>query len=754
MKLELSDGQRSLNLLSGGSIYAVQEGFDLPLPGRDVTYIEPVDGEGRRRIRSKDTNGEGRIQAMISGTTDANFWDNVDNLLELVQSAHRNRGSITYTPPGGSDEITWDLEAVTVTGLPQKGQQLATRRAECEIAFETRPYGKLSPSTINLAGTVAAKTLSGPIDYAEIGGIAGQIEAFADLKLTDTSGQERRHVEIGVQDVFDPADPEPLLLTAGTMAGAGGTLQAFSGVAGTTSAPANAYTTSSGDSYVIRSAVPTQAVTVLGTGKQPHYGLWKVRARVNCTDTGIRFRLVWKVGEGQFTKEQWRLIPRANAWIDLDLGTIDISKLEAGHTWEGRIEAIGQVGYAFASVDFLTLQPADRYLRLRGVQVAESTTSLFAGDDFQVHAAGTLNGKTPPLTPGGNWVSTGGTGDFQITQSASKIVSRAGTADANPISGRYGQFGTAVFSDIEVSADLLPFPNIAGTFIDYPGATSGTLGDFSRGQAGVFLRYVDSSNHIKAFYTRNVYERQVDIAQSYSITTPAVWGTPVTTPLAPLQLITPESTTTYTAIVRTTTRRFEYLSLHLQKVMGGTVTSLGRVDFGPGDNLGGAQGNRRMRILAGTAGDIEVWEGPLGAELSRQITYSGDADLATGGTLDEGTFGLYHANTGATRDTTTYYSIIAQDPSTSAVEPAIRANNSVEVTHSAAYTLAGTAEVKALTPIREGEYLKLSPATRNQGKSRIVVRARREDPELGSADTGVTDQVEARLEVTPRVTLQ
>ena len=342
MKLELSDGERQLDLLSGGTIYAVQEGFELPLPARNLTYIEPVDGEGRRRIRSKDANGEGRIQAMVSGTSDAHFWDNIDNLLELVQSAHRNRGSLTYQPPAGSDEITWNLEAITVTGLPQKGQQLNTRRAECEITFETRPFGQLAATEVNLGGTASQKVLSGPIDYAEVGGVAGQIEAFAELKLTDTSGQSRRHVEIGVQDVFDPANPEPLLLTAGSMAGAGGTLTGFSGTGGTADAPTGAYTTSNSNSYVIRSAVPTQAVTVLGTGKRTHSGLWKVRARVNCTDTGIRFRLVWKVGEGQFSKEQWRLIPKVNSWIDLDLGTIDIPKLEAGHTWEGRIEAIGK----------------------------------------------------------------------------------------------------------------------------------------------------------------------------------------------------------------------------------------------------------------------------------------------------------------------------------------------------------------------------------------------------------------------------
>ena len=128
--------------------------------------------------------------------------------------------------------------------------------------------------------------------------------------------------------------------------------------------------------------------------------------------------------------------------------------------------------------------------------------------------------------------------------------------------------------------------------------------------------------------------------------------------------------------------------------------------------------------------------------------------MATGGTLDDGKFGIYHANAATTTDATTFYAITAQDPSTTIIQPAIRSGNSVEVTHQAAYTLAGTAEVRAPTPIREGEYLQLLPATRNQSSSRIVVRARRDDLEAGAADTGLTDQVEARLEVTPRVTLQ
>ena len=750
MKLELSDGQRSLNLLSGGSIYAVQEGFDLPLPGRDVTYIDPVDGDGRRRIRSKDTNGEGRIQAMISGTTDANFWDNVDNLLELVQSAHRNRGSITYTPPKGSNEITWDLEAITVSGLPQRGQQLGTRRAECEISFETRPYGKLAGTTINLAGTLAPKTLSGPIDYATVGGIAGQIQAFAELKLTDTSSQNRRHVEIGVQDVFDPSNPEPLLLTAGSMTAAGGTLGVFAGVAGTAGVPAGAYTTSGTVPYAVKCTVAQSAITMLGTGRQPHSGLWKVRARVNATDPAIRIRLAWRVGEGQFTREQWRILPSANRWVDLDLGTIDIPKLPSGHIFEARLEGIGEVGFPAVFVDYMTFVPADRFLRLRGLEVLESASRLVAGDDFQNHPAGTINGKTPPLTPGGNWVTSGGSVDFVVSKQEVNVLTRAGTNDATSLAGRFAQFGTVNYDEVEFSSDLFPYPSLGGTYIDYPGSPSGTLGDFSKGQAGVVLRYKDTDNHVKVFYTRNVYQRQVNMLSRFEIGRQLIPGRDPgqSDAWAPLYQ---EST------IRTIVAEFDYLSLHLQKVVGGTVTALGQVDFGPiqGNTTAPIGGNRRIRAIAGTAGDIEVWEGPNGGDLVPQITYAGDAQLATGGTLDSGRIGLYHTNGRGTADTTKFYGMTAQDPTpASNIQPAINAGNAVEVTHDAAYTLAGTVEDRAPTPIREGEYLQLEPSTRNSGKSRIVVKARRGDVDLGEADTGLSDQIEARLKVTPRVTLK
>jgi hypothetical protein len=85
----------------------------------------------------------------ISAATDVDFWGWVDNLQELVESAHENKGTITYTPPGG-DQVTFDLESIQVTGMPQNGVNLRNRLAEVDVSFECLPYGRLPEQAINL----------------------------------------------------------------------------------------------------------------------------------------------------------------------------------------------------------------------------------------------------------------------------------------------------------------------------------------------------------------------------------------------------------------------------------------------------------------------------------------------------------------------------------------------------------------------------------------------------------------------------
>ena len=102
MKFLISDDEREIDLVTDANIRLLQDGLDLPIVSRELTYAESADSDGRRRIRSKNQNAEGRVGVTISGTSDSHFWGNVDNLLEIVESCHRNKGSIVYQPPGGT----------------------------------------------------------------------------------------------------------------------------------------------------------------------------------------------------------------------------------------------------------------------------------------------------------------------------------------------------------------------------------------------------------------------------------------------------------------------------------------------------------------------------------------------------------------------------------------------------------------------------------------------------------------------------
>jgi hypothetical protein len=189
-ELTLSDGQRSLELIGTGStgIWLKQDGLNLPVVGKEMTYAESADSEGRRRIRSKPQNAEGSFAVFISASTDAVFWDWADNLQELVESAHENKGTITYTPPGG-EQVTYDLESIQVTGMPQSGVMLNNRIVEVEVSFECLPYGRLAKRTVNLSDPYETEvTALSPSIFLPLAGSA---------PLTDLSGNARNGTAAG-----------------------------------------------------------------------------------------------------------------------------------------------------------------------------------------------------------------------------------------------------------------------------------------------------------------------------------------------------------------------------------------------------------------------------------------------------------------------------------------------------------------------------------------------------------------------------
>ena len=679
MKLIISDNERELDVLSDPDIRLLQNGLEMPLVARELTYAESADSDGRRRVRSRNQNAEGKIGLHISGTSDSHFWGKVDNVIELVESAHRNKGSIVYQPPGGT-AVAYDLESITVTGLPQEGIELRRRRADAEITFEVLPYGRLASTQLFSGGT-----LSGPIAGTAVQNVAGQVMALGDLELTDVSSQSRDFIEIGVQADFDPTNPEPLLLTAGTMSGAGGTLTVVTGTAGTASRPTGAYTTSGGNSFTVRTRLSTTPTACATTSARGHKGLWKIRARVQPSAANVRVRLAWRVGDGPWTRESWVSMPGEDAWFDLDLGTVDIPVLTGTHAFEARIEAASNSGYPNLDLDTVSLIPADRYLRLRGRTLSETNSELVAADDFNDHTAGTLTGKTPPVTAGGNWTGAGDSDDFSVSGGA---VIRSAVSDTTN-TGRWATAGTTVATGVDVRCDL----NFSGV------TPSGVFGPY----AGVFARYVDTSNFLRAAFVTLSF-------LGYSTTT-----------------------------------------LLLQKRVAGTFTTLGTW------SVTGLIEPSRLALIVQSDGKVYVNVGSAGSEsLTNRIYYAGDADLQTGGALDDGTYGIYHENTDNTVRSVTFDNFTVTPPTATTVyeQAVVFSGRKLQVTHEAALTTSSNGSYASGSPIREGNYLLMPPATRNGQKSRIVVRSRRDDVQNLAADAGLTDALTAKLSVTPRVLLK
>lgn len=662
MELILSDGTREYDFLADGDIYVQQEGIQLPVVSDENTYAEGSDSEGRTRIRSRATNSEaGSFSVYFKATNADDFWDAVDNLQELVLSAHRNKGTITYTPPGGV-AVTYDLEAINVTDLPQKGVHLQQFHGEATVSFETKPYGRLDTQPL-----IESETLVGPIDSVDVGLVPGQAPAWGTLTLTDSDSVARNHVEVGVQYDYDPDNPEPLLLEAVTD---------LSALAGSSNTRAGSHSTN-----ILRAALTTSAVAVCTSDEQPHKGSWKVRARVWPSATTVRVRLAWRAGDGPFAHEKWVSVQNEDAWFDMDLGTVPIKELPSGHTVEFRVEAMTTSGVPTVDVDYIELIPADNYTRLRGSSSLDTpSAAIVAVDDFSTQTSGAVSGKTPLLVPSGTWTGDGDTDDFQVDTTNQNIY-RDAVSDSAANNGRYLRCGSGVLAATIVRADVL---------------LSGGYPYFPEGRFGVFLRYTNPSNWLMAVY-------------------------------------------------------INYFQISLIKRVGGTETVLGTFsDFsGSIPFIGG----RVIMAGADAAGNVIVYDGPASGSLVPRLLILGDSDLATSGTLDDGGYGIYDAETAGTSEGRYYDNFSASTLATTAtiINPAINEDYGLTLTHETALTESATST--GTTPIREGQYLTLPPSTRSASRSRVVVRSRRNDPALGFGDEGIADSLDVGLSVTPRVHL-
>lgn len=189
--LILSDGTRTYDFLAASAaIYVAPDGLNLPVVSRENTYAEGSDSEGRSRIRSRAVNSEaGSLTLYFRASTATTFWDAVDNLQELVESAHLNKGTLAYTKYGSTSSVTYDLESIQITGLPIKGTESAQRHTEATITFESKPYGRLASQRLNIQDTYQETvTALSPSIFLPLGASAG---------LTDLTANARNGTAVG-----------------------------------------------------------------------------------------------------------------------------------------------------------------------------------------------------------------------------------------------------------------------------------------------------------------------------------------------------------------------------------------------------------------------------------------------------------------------------------------------------------------------------------------------------------------------------
>jgi hypothetical protein len=190
---------------------------------------------------------------------------------------------------------------------------------------------------------------------------------------------------------------------------------------------------------------------------------------------------------------------------------------------------------------------------------------------------------------------------------------------------------------------------------------------------------------------------------------------------------------------------FDTNVLKVLKRVAGRITELGSVDV---SDLGS---DVTVRLLADTDGSWLAWSSAaIGGNIGSPLLSGIDADLVTGGVLDDGKFGIYEESTyiprvGEEDGARGFSAFRAWTPTR---DGAILAGQQLQVLSSA--TIRNTADGSAWAPVSryEGDYLTIPPAGAEGRTARFIVKASRNVPGSGP-DSGI-DDISAQLFVTPR----
>jgi hypothetical protein len=318
-----------------------------------------------------------------------------------------------------------------------------------------------------------------------------------------------------------------------------------------------------------------------------HVGTYRLWARVYTTSAiPPRLRAVYDVGDIILPEENDAVqVPGANGLYLVDLGTVRLDRDPIGtHRWQGQIQAKGAAGGENIYIDELYFFNTDEAYAVLSAPVISTlgTLPVVAYDNF-IQAAGVLSAAAAPR--GGNWDESGDVDDFTLSGSPDFNVARTVTNDASLSAGQHVHLdGSSSIAGCEVQADITL---VGDSFLINAGEGL---------RACVMARFVDTNNWLAAAIG------------------------------------------------------FEYpdglFKARLLKRVAGAVSELGSYDdFSDGAWRAGTNTfARRVTLTVTSDGGAALWVAPVGSDVAEDlITVNADANLATGGALDDGKVGLYDA---------------------------------------------------------------------------------------------------------------
>jgi hypothetical protein len=483
--LVLSDGTRERELVS--SQLALAE-LALPITADENTFAESADSEGRRRVRSRPTNPVGSFTLNVRGEylTPDGFWDELSGLQDLIAAAHREKGTLTYTPSDGA-AVTYQLEAVALKELPQFDYLTKQRIAlGIVIEFECQPYGLLEAYT-----AVTGEVISGPIDTMDVPDIPGHVDALATLTLTDTvgGGQARHLVEVGWEGgIADPGSEPPVVIDSDSMSFVSG--GAISG-----QARSGAYDPNASGNSVIRYTTIAAMTVKVATWTTTLKGLRRVNVRLyhdGSTSTQAKVRLGWKVSDGPTNYESWQNLSLTAGFLDVPLGLVNLVETPEGtHSVTMWLEAQHPQTGKVIEVDAAFILPGKNFIQIRAGE-ATADQQPVAFDSFDTYAGG-LNLATRAAPLGGTWQApVGDATDWLTSDTQGGVRRQAIAADTGTITSAGSGFA-GIISRLSASA---------GVAIGAVGRVEAYVSTItSTARVGVVMRYLDNNNFLVGFKT-------------------------------------------------------------------------------------------------------------------------------------------------------------------------------------------------------------------------------------------------------------